>query len=115
MVAEVFEWIKAQGGLPGMAARNQAKADLLYATLDQSSFFRGTARPDSRSLMNVCFRAPSEALEDKFLAEAVERRLAGLKGHRSVGGMRASIYNALPQEGCEALVAFMREFEKANG
>ena len=115
VMAEVFAWIKQGGGLAGMEKRNQAKAKLLYDHLDASSFFRGTARPDSRSLMNVCFRAPSEELEEKFLAEAKKRKLSGLKGHRSVGGMRASIYNAFPQSGCEALVEFMREFEKQNG
>jgi len=115
VMAEVFEWIKAQGGLAGIEKRNQAKAQIIYDQLDRSSFFRGTARPDSRSLMNICFRAPSEELEAKFIAEAKERRLSGLKGHRSVGGMRASVYNAFPQSGCEALVELMREFEKKSG
>jgi phosphoserine aminotransferase len=114
VMAEVFEWIRRNGGLAGMAARNQNKAGLLYDHLDRSSFFRGTARPDSRSLMNVCFRAPTSELEAKFLAAAAERKLSGLKGHRSVGGMRASIYNAFAPEGCQALLDLMVEFEKQN-
>lgn len=115
VMAEVFEWIKANGGLAAMGERNRAKAAVIYDFLDRSSFFRGTARSDSRSMMNICFRAPTEALEEKFLAEAKKRSLSGLKGHRSVGGMRASVYNAFPQSGCEALVTLMAEFEKANG
>ncbi len=115
VMAEVFAWIKAKGGLAAVAEHNRDKAAVIYDYLDKSSFFRGTARADSRSLMNVCFRAPNEALEEKFLAEAKKRKLSGLKGHRSVGGMRASIYNAFPKAGCEALVALMAEFEKANG
>ena len=115
VLSEVLAWIKGNGGLPAMAERNQAKAKLLYDYLDQSKLFRGTARPDSRSLMNVCFRASSEELEAAFIAEAGKQNMSGLKGHRSVGGMRASIYNAFPAAGCEKLVAFMRDFEKANG
>lgn len=115
VVGEVLKWLKAQGGLAAMAERNRAKAGLLYDYLDQSKMFRATARPDSRSLMNVTFRASSEELEAKFVAEAASEKLAGLKGHRSVGGMRASIYNAFPAEGVKKLVAFMDEFEKANG
>jgi phosphoserine aminotransferase len=114
VMGEVFKWIQAQGGLTSMAERNQAKARLLYDYLDSSDFFRGTVQPDSRSLMNVCFRAPSEELESKFISEATKRGLDGLKGHRSVGGMRASIYNACPRASVEALVAFMKEFELAN-
>jgi phosphoserine aminotransferase len=114
VMAEVFEWIKANGGLAAMGERNRAKAGVIYDYLERSKFFRGTARPDSRSLMNICFRAPTEELEEKFLAEAKKRKLSGLKGHRSVGGMRASIYNAFPKAGCEALVALMAEFEEAN-
>ena len=97
-----------------MADHNEAKARLLYDYLDDSEFFRGTAQADSRSLMNVCFRAPTEELEAKFVSEATKRGLDGLKGHRSVGGMRASIYNACPRESVEALVGFMKEFERAN-
>lgn len=114
VVGEVFKWVKAQGGLAAMAGRNEAKAKVLYEYLDASTFFRGTAKPDSRSLMNVCFRAPSEQLESTFIAEATRRGFDGLKGHRSAGGMRASIYNAFPREGVEALVKFMKEFERAN-
>jgi phosphoserine aminotransferase len=114
VMGEVFKWIQAQGGLKAMAEHNDAKAQLLYDYLDNSDFFRGTAQPDSRSLMNVCFRAPSEDLEAKFVTEATKRGLDGLKGHRSVGGMRASIYNACPRAAVEALVSFMKEFELAN-
>ncbi|HEX2217864.1 MAG TPA: 3-phosphoserine/phosphohydroxythreonine transaminase [Gemmatimonadales bacterium] len=114
VVGEVFKWIQGQGGLAAMAEQNESKARLLYDFIDQSDFFRGTAQPDSRSLMNVCFRAPTEELESKFVSEATKRGLDGLKGHRSVGGMRASIYNACPRAAVEALVAFMKEFERAN-
>jgi phosphoserine aminotransferase len=114
VMGEVFKWIKAEGGLPAMAERNEAKAKLLYDYLDASDFFRGTVQADSRSLMNVCFRAPTEELESKFVSEATKRGLDGLKGHRLVGGMRASIYNACPRAAVEALVWFMEEFERAN-
>jgi phosphoserine aminotransferase len=114
IIGEVFTWVKAQGGLAAMAEHNEAKARLLYDHLDNGDFFRGTVQPNSRSLMNVTFRAPSEELENKFIAEATKRGLDGLKGHRSVGGMRASIYNAFPREGVVALVTFMKEFERAN-
>ena len=113
-MSEVFKWIESQGGLSAMAEHNESKARLLYDYLDGSEFFRGTAQADSRSLMNVCFRAPTEELETKFINEATKRGLDGLKGHRSVGGMRASIYNACPREAVEALVRFMKEFERAN-
>ncbi|HET6578103.1 MAG TPA: 3-phosphoserine/phosphohydroxythreonine transaminase [Gemmatimonadales bacterium] len=114
IMGEVFKWIQSQGGLAAMAEHNAAKAKLLYDHIDASDFFRGTVQPDSRSLMNVCFRAPTEELEASFIAEATRRGLEGLKGHRSVGGMRASIYNACPKPAVEALVAFMKEFEQAN-
>ena len=114
VMGEVFKWIQAQGGLAAMAQHNETKAGLLYDYIDGSDFFRGTVQPDSRSLMNVCFRAPTEELEARFVAEATKRGLDGLKGHRSVGGMRASIYNACPRAAVEALVAFMKEFEMAN-
>jgi phosphoserine aminotransferase len=114
VMGEVFKWIKSEGGLAAMAEHNRSKAALLYDYIDQSDFFRGTAQNDSRSLMNVCFRAPTEELEAKFIAEATKRGLDGLKGHRSVGGMRASIYNACPRPAIEALVALMKEFEQAN-
>jgi phosphoserine aminotransferase len=115
IVAEVLDWIDRNGGLSAMETRNRAKAKVIYDYLDKSSLFRATARPDSRSMMNICFRATTPELEEKFIAESKRRGFSGLKGHRSVGGMRASIYNAFPAEGCEALVAFMSEFEKANG
>jgi phosphoserine aminotransferase len=114
VVGEVIKWIKGLGGLAAMAEHNRDKAAVIYDFLDQSEFYGPTARPDSRSLMNVCFRSPSEDLDKKFVAEAKARGLAGLKGHRSVGGMRASVYNAFPKQGCEELVAFMQEFERAN-
>ena len=114
VMGEVFKWIQSRGGLAAMAEHNAAKAKLLYDYIDGSEFFRGTAQPDSRSLMNVCFRAPTEELESRFVSEATRRGLDGLKGHRSVGGMRASIYNACPRAAVEALVAFMKEFETAN-
>jgi phosphoserine aminotransferase len=114
LVGEVFKWIQSQGGLAAMGEHNATKAKLLYDFIDSSDFFRGTVQPDSRSLMNVCFRAPTEELENRFVSEATKRGLDGLKGHRSVGGMRASIYNACPRAAVEALVAFMKEFELAN-
>jgi len=114
VMGEIFKWIQGQGGLSAMAEQNEAKAGLLYDYLDNSSFFRGTAQRDSRSLMNVCFRGPSEELEARFISEATKRGLDGLKGHRLVGGMRASIYNACPRKAVEALLGFMQEFERAN-
>jgi len=114
VIGEVFKWLLEIGGLEAIAERNEAKAKLLYDFLDDSAMFCGTARPDSRSSMNVTFRGPNEALENQFIAEAKQRGLAGLKGHRSVGGMRASIYNAFPTEGVTALVEFMKEFERSN-
>ncbi|HET6611373.1 MAG TPA: 3-phosphoserine/phosphohydroxythreonine transaminase [Kofleriaceae bacterium] len=114
VVGEVLAWLKEAGGLAAMAERNREKAALVYDYIDQSEMFSATARKDSRSLMNVCFRATSEDLEKKLIAQAGEAGLAGLKGHRSVGGMRASLYNAMPIEGCQALVNFLADFEKAN-
>jgi len=114
VMGEVFKWIQSQGGLAAMAELNEAKARTLYGYLDASDFFRGTAQADSRSRMNVCFRAPTEDLEEKFLKEAAKRGLDGLKGHRLVGGMRASIYNACPPAAVDTLVSFMKEFERAN-
>lgn len=115
LVGEVLKWITAQGGLAGMAAKNEAKARLLYEFLDRSGVFRGTAERDSRSMMNVCFRCADERLEGEFLAESERQGLAGLKGHRAVGGMRASLYNACPPESVTALVELMREFERKRG
>ena len=112
----VVKWLEETiGGLDKMAALNQQKADLLYGTIDQSEFYAGTADEDSRSLMNVTFRLPSEALEQQFVADALKNDLGGLKGHRSVGGCRASIYNPTPLTGVEALVDFMKTFEQKNG
>jgi phosphoserine aminotransferase len=110
-----MKWLKSLGGLPGIAAINRRKAETLYAEIDRTGFYRGTAQKASRSLMNVTFRLPSEELEKAFDKEATGAGLDGLKGHRSVGGMRASIYNAFPEEGVDALVSFMREFERKNG
>jgi phosphoserine aminotransferase len=110
-----MKWLKGLGGLDAIAARNERKAAKLYAEIDRTGFYRGTAQRASRSLMNVTFRLPSEELEKRFDKEATAAGLDGLKGHRSVGGMRASIYNAFPEEGVDALVEFMREFARANG
>ena len=114
IMGEVFKWILAQGGLDAIAKINEEKAGILYSFLDESAMFRGTARPDSRSNMNVTFRASSEELEAAFIKEATAAGLPGLKGHRSVGGMRASIYNAFPTKGVTALVDFMKSFEQKN-
>ena len=111
----VLKWAIAQGGLTEIAKRNERKAGKLYAEIDRSGFYRGTAEKASRSLMNVTFRLPSEELENAFVKESTAAGLDGLKGHRSVGGMRASIYNAFPEEGVDALVEFMREFERKRG
>jgi phosphoserine aminotransferase len=110
----VCKWLKAKGGLAVMERENEEKAKLLYDAIDSSDFYRGHADADARSIMNVTFRLPSEELEKKFAAEATAQGLDGLKGHRSVGGIRASIYNAFPRQGVEALVTFMKEFEKKN-
>ena len=110
-----MQWLKSLGGLPGIAVINQRKAAKLYAEIDRSGFYRGTAQKESRSLMNVTFRLPSEDLEKAFDKEATANGLDGLKGHRSVGGMRASIYNAFPEQGVDALVEFMRDFERRKG
>jgi phosphoserine aminotransferase len=111
----VCKWLKNNGGLAAMESENERKAKLLYDAIDSSSFYRGHADADARSIMNVTFRLPSEDLEKKFTSEATAQGLDGLKGHRSVGGIRASIYNAFPREGVEALVSFMKEFERKNG
>ena len=110
----VLEWIKDMGGLEAMKARNEKKAKILYDFLDNSKMFKGTVVAEDRSLMNVPFVTDSEELNAKFIKEATEKGFVNLKGHRSVGGMRASIYNAMPVEGVEKLVEFMAEFEKAN-
>jgi phosphoserine aminotransferase len=111
----VCKWLKEKGGLAVMQQENEEKAKLIYDAIDATDFYRGHADPDSRSNMNVTFRLPSEDLEKKFASEATSAGMDGLKGHRSVGGIRASIYNAFPREGCAALVEFMKEFEKKNG
>ena len=111
----VCRWLKDKGGLSAMENENEEKARLLYDAIDATDFYRGHADADCRSIMNVTFRLPSEELEKKFASEATAKGLDGLKGHRSVGGIRASIYNAFPREGCEALVAFMKDFEKQHG
>ena len=111
---KVFKWLKKMGGLEVMAAKNEEKAKILYDFLDQSKMFRGTVRKEDRSVMNVPFVTGDKELDAKFVAEAAKAGLVNLKGHRSVGGMRASIYNAMPKEGVEKLVAFMKEFEEAN-
>jgi phosphoserine aminotransferase len=111
----VMKWLMAQGGLAAIQRVNERKAAKLYAEIDRTGFYRGTAQTDSRSMMNVTFRLPSEELDNLFVKESTAAGLDGLKGHRSVGGMRASIYNAFPEEGVDALVAFMREFERRRG
>ncbi|HEY3025513.1 MAG TPA: 3-phosphoserine/phosphohydroxythreonine transaminase [Pyrinomonadaceae bacterium] len=111
----VCKWLKEKGGLAAMQRENEVKAQILYDAIDATDFYRGHADTDARSNMNVTFRLPSEELEKKFANEATAAGLDGLKGHRSVGGIRASIYNAFPREGVEALDAFMKEFERKNG
>ena len=111
---KVFKWLKKMGGLSVMKERNEEKAKILYDFLDQSRLFKGTVRKEDRSLMNVPFVTGDKDLDAKFVKEAKEAGLENLKGHRTVGGMRASIYNAMPYEGVEALVAFMKKFEEEN-
>ena len=111
---QVFKWLKKMGGLEVMKQRNEEKAKLLYDFLDQSKLFKGTVVPEDRSLMNVPFITGNADLDAKFVKESKEAGLENLKGHRTVGGMRASIYNAMPKEGVETLVAFMKKFEEEN-
>jgi phosphoserine aminotransferase len=115
IISLVCKWIKDKGGISGMERENDEKARLLYDAIDATDFYRGHADADCRSPMNVTFRLPSEELEKKFTSEATAQGLDGLKGHRSVGGIRASIYNAFPREGVEALISFMKDFERRNG
>jgi phosphoserine aminotransferase len=116
MMNEVLKWVKANGGAAGMETRNREKANLLYDVIDRSNgFYRGFAQPGSRSLMNVTFRLGSEELEKQFAKESEAQGFVGLKGHRSVGGLRASIYNAVPPESVRALVSFMHDFQSRNG
>ncbi len=112
---KVFRWVKDLGGLSAMKERNEKKAAVLYEYLDQSRLFHGTAEKKDRSMMNVTFVTGDDAMDKKFVSEAEKEGFVNLKGHRSVGGMRASIYNAMPMEGVEQLVAFMKEFERKNG
>ena len=111
----VMKWLIAQGGLAAIAAVNERKAGKLYAEIDRTGFYRGTAHKNCRSLMNVTFRLATEDLEKQFIKASTAAGLDGLKGHRAVGGIRASIYNAFPEHGVDALLAFMREFERKQG
>ena len=111
---KVFKWLKEMGGLSAIKEYNEKKAKILYDFLDESKLFKGTVEKKDRSLMNVPFVTGDAELDAKFVKEAKEAGFENLKGHRSVGGMRASIYNAMPIEGVEALVAFMKKFEEAN-
>ncbi len=113
-VGEVLKWLKKQGGVKAMEAMNIEKANILYDYIDSGEYYRGHAEKDSRSNMNIPFNLPTAELEAKFIDEALKIGLNGLKGHRSIGGCRASIYNAFPKEGVEKLVSFMKEFEAAN-
>jgi phosphoserine aminotransferase len=115
LVCLVTRWLRQEGGLAAIHKRNEEKADKLYGVIDGTEFYRGTADIHHRSAMNVTFRLPAEGLEKAFLEAAGEQDLKGLKGHRSVGGIRASIYNAFPAEGVDVLADFMREFEKEAG
>ncbi len=116
MVHLVLKWIKANGGLAAVEARNREKARYIYQAIDDSNgFYSGHAKQDSRSLMNITFRLPSEDLEKAFVSEATKQGFVGLKGHRSVGGIRASVYNAMPMAGCAALANFMSDFQRSNG
>jgi phosphoserine aminotransferase len=111
----VFEWMQQQGGLDAIAAINQRKADKLYAVIDNSNFYQSPVQPDDRSAMNVPFTMPDAALDGDFVSGALARGMSGLKGHRSVGGMRASIYNAVPEAAVDALITYMHEFENEHG
>lgn len=116
MVGKVLEWVKDNGGLAGMEQRNRQKGDLLYGTIDDNpEFFRAPVEKESRSYMNVVFRLPSEELEQKFIAEGKANNMNGLKGHRSVGGIRVSIYNSVSLEWVQAVTDFMKEFARKNG
>jgi phosphoserine aminotransferase len=115
MVNLVLEWIEEKGGVDYFATFNKKKAGLIYDEIDKDDFYRGAVQKDSRSLMNITYRLPSEELEEKFLAEAAEHDMVALKGHRSVGGIRASLYNACPMESAQALADFMADFRDKNG
>jgi phosphoserine aminotransferase len=111
----VMQWLLKNGGLAGIAKINERKAAKLYTEIDRTGFYRGTARKEDRSLMNITFRLASEDLDKAFIKESTAAGFDGLKGHRAVGGMRASVYNAFPEEGVDALVTFMQEFERTHG
>ncbi len=116
MLNKVLHWLKKQGGLAQVEKRNIRKAAYIYDVIDKhADFYQGHAKKDSRSLMNITFRLPTEAAEKLFLIEAAQQQMIGLKGHRSVGGIRASVYNAMPEEGCESLATFMQDFCKRHG
>jgi phosphoserine aminotransferase len=115
MAGLVFKWLKRLGGLPAIAERNSAKAQRLYDTIDSSGFYRNPVAPNARSWMNVPFTLAKPELDKTFLAEASRAGLTNLEGHHSVGGMRASLYNAMPPEGVDALIDFMKEFQRRNG
>ncbi len=115
VVDKVMEWLQEQGGVEAMAEKNEKKADLVYDVIDEDDFYRGAAHPNSRSKINITFRLPSEELEEKFVAEAEAAEMIGLKGHRTVGGCRASMYNSLPVDAAETLAEFMRDFRNQNG
>lgn len=110
-----MNWLKKQGGVEAIEKINRRKAGLLYDAIDATDFYRGHAEKTSRSLMNISFNLPTPELEAKFIAEATAAGLDGLKGHRSIGGCRASVYNAFPEEGVKQLVSFMEAFATANG
>jgi phosphoserine aminotransferase len=114
VIGEVLKWIEGNGGLMGMLKINEEKAAYIYDVIDGTDFYTGTVVKEDRSLMNIPFRLPTEELEKKFIAEAIENKMFNLKGHRSVGGCRASVYNSLPMDSAKALAKFMLDFEKAN-
>jgi phosphoserine aminotransferase len=114
VVKLVLQWVKREGGIEKLGNINKQKADILYQILDSSDFYHGTVEKDSRSIMNVTYRLPSEELEKKFIAQAREQNMIGLKGHRSVGGIRASLYNAVSLDAVQSLADFMKKFEKEN-
>ena len=114
MLGLVLEWLEAQGGVEGISKLKAEKAKILYDALDESSFYTGHTQPQARSSMNVTFRSPRKELDDLFAKEAAAAGFENLAGHRSVGGLRASIYNAMPLEGVTKLVEFMKDFEMKN-
>jgi len=115
LTALVLDWVRDEGGLEEMAVRNRRKAQTLYTAIDESNFYASPVRPEDRSLTNVPFTLADDGLDTLFLGEAQSHRLLNLKGHRSVGGMRASLYNAVGQDAVDALVGFMKDFEARHG